>query len=77
MSEKYNSKPGPLPPGFDTRFISSDVYIEPLVFTDNSKVEDVHLPEEVPNKRLYFGSNCPEVTIPRHPMWDCKRLEKK
>lgn len=73
----YKNHPGPKPPGYDTRFISGDQYVEPLVFEDNSTQNEIVLPEEVPDPRLYWGSNCPKVTIPRHPMWDCKQIWKK
>lgn len=73
----YKPQPGALPPGYDSRFITGDEYIQPLVFSDNEVKTEIVLPEEVSDAKLYWGSNCPAVTIPRHPMWDVKQNWRK
>lgn len=67
----------PAPAGYDSRFISGNMYLGDLNITDNNAEGPYEYAEPVEsNHRNFFGSNCPPVTIPSDPMWDVKQFWK-
>lgn len=58
------------PAGYDSRWISGDLWLGNQNLVDNQQPPDYNYEVvQTPDNRDFFNSMCPQVQIPNHPMW--------
>lgn len=67
------------PAGYESRWQSGEDYLGPTgSLKDNQQTESYEYTQPTePDHRQFFNSNCPQVQIPRHPMWTAHPYIKK